>query len=562
MGDFANKQGWFSQNEFGEESFHYPSVGMMAVEAAKRQLRGGAELQLAGQEDQARIATSATGTQVLSNPLIDASSGERDEVLGTLRTVISPGLSPAVTWALPTFQSWLPPEFRKPFQQITKGNFPIGSSATKELISSMPTSFRALADILAPESLTGAQRRFAGYSTAGMEMLVMSGQADLQSEDGLQALEDQSQAIGSTLTWVRLIDTLFNPESVRYHSEVLIDLAGSGMEQWVNAASLGKVHREFEELTGDPVVAALMMEQQFGISRDQMAALDIPKTATVVRRPVSYAGYVFWEQNEEFVEDYEFIAGFFAPQEDLDFYSQAYTNALEEGDAVPRKPQEQTAFVSNRAATLTWNYELALSEGRRQEGYKTQPTYRWDIVDKVEDDYMKQVALNLEAAYPHWSRAITGDRAKYTPGPERPRLGDYIRNVEDLITVDANRTAVPHDDALSLNPGMTYFLMDFMEIRDEMERISLGRGNTASGWANSQSPWAMGMKNDGIARLETHIANAKRQGESTEGMKSFLDYVVRPYFSGVDPQSPVIYDAFQRPVVSPDRIGAEVIPVG
>jgi hypothetical protein len=570
MGDFANKQGWFGQNEFGDETFHYPSVGLMAVSAAREFLSNplappANAIQAglsAGEFGESRISTSVSGAQILSNPLIEFASGERDETLGSARSLLAPGLSPVATFGLPFLQSLLPPEWRKPFQQITKGNFPIGSSEGDELWSTMPASFRALVDLLTPESLTKSQRRFAQYTATSMEVLVQSGQADLTSEEGLQDLEERSQAMGETLAWVRLIDTLFNPESVRYHSEILVDTAGTGLDQWVNAAALGKVHRELEEMTGDPEVAALMMEQQFGISRTQLGALDIPKTATVIRRPVSFAGYVFWENNADFVEDYQFIAGFFAPSEDKDFYSQAYTNSLNEGDAKPRNAFEQTAYVSNSVATLTWNHELAESEARREQFRASHPVHEWDLGEATEDAYMRQVALNLEAAYPHWSRAITGERAKFTPGPERPRIGDFLRNVEAMITVDESGTATPDPKAVALNPGMAYFLADFMEIRSYFERVSLQRGLTAGGWSGSQSAWAVGMKNDGVAQLKSHIAIAKRQGEETEGMTSFLNYVVIPYFSGVDEQGPVIYDAFQRPVATPDRIGEEVIPVG
>jgi hypothetical protein len=320
-------------------------------------------------------------------------------------------------------------------------------------------------------------------------------------------------------------------------------------------------------MTGDNMVTALIMEQQFGISREQLGALDIPKNATIYSTPMDFNGYVFWEaeENQEFITNNRFIAGLFSPKEEDDFYNKAWDNAQKRGDVVSLDTGVQIARLSNGEAHLIYANELVKSLQRRDDGYAAQPSYRWPLVDAAEDAYMRQVASDLESVYPHYSRDITGSGAKFTPGPQRPRLADFLEDVDNIITFNEGGNPLIDPHALRLNPDFSFFLLEFASLRYNNNAISESiRQVSPTAWENSRSLWAMTLKNEGLSSLRAHIDTARRQGVDVAPMITFMHNVVEPLFGGADPQTPVFYDAFDRPIAYPEITGGKPVevPVG
>ena len=102
--------------------------------------------------------------------------------------------------------------------------------------------------------------------------------------------------------------------------------------------TLAKEYRAIKDnVGGDDTEATQIFIQRFG---EDPVNLITAKSTTIRKRPLTVDGTNWARRNKEIVDKYTYTSFYFAPPDDSEFSYSAYTDALYDGDLVPRTPEQ------------------------------------------------------------------------------------------------------------------------------------------------------------------------------------------------------------------------------
>ena len=527
IGEFAQQEGWMSENEFGQTVWNYPSLGLTALGQQGR-----------GQTPE-RLASEISTQQLISNPLAQLGGGEQ----GALRSVMGPGFGPITQILAVPFSSALPNSWQNMFQYGVTGEFPLADSLLAQGFHSLPSSYKnALTLINAEFGMT--ERRFSTNVSTALEMLAVSGEYDMADPDAHLALEKDANSLGRTLTLSRLIDSLFAPESPRYVPQILEDSIRFDQHQYIDAAAIGAAIDYATELFRDPLAASAYVADQYGLDPMNLEGVDLPRSRVIKQRPVTFAAFTVAKDNSEFYDKYPFTAYAFAPDNpDEDFFSRAWTDQLSNDTTVSLTTEQQVAVFSNRQGTKKFKWSQTYAEQQMNIQVKQNP-HRRKGIEQDWRDWLQARTLDIQAEHTGWSRSVFDINAHYTPGPATPEWGDLYDDFKRMVVRDSEGIIIgATDDVMAMDPITAEFVRGFMSGIDEASADSVVRGNSEISWLASTAGWATAWQNKIAEDSRTYVNAVRAEGGSTTGVEWIIRRWLDPLLKGTDMDTPFITDS-------------------
>jgi len=529
MGMFAQREGFMSDNEYGQTVFNYPSLGLTVLGQQDARLKD------------VRLGTNISTNQLLSNPLAQLGGGQP----GTIRSIMAPGFSPIIQIAAPPLAQVLPPEWRDAFGKTITGEFPMADSMMEAGFNSLPTSFKNALSLIDTD-LGAAERRFNTNVSTALETLAVSGSYDFSDPDARQDLERDAINLGRTLTIARLFDSLFAPESPRYVPELLDKSIQFGQHHYISAAALGAALDYAEELFRDPLAASAYVAAQYGLDPLNLEGANLPKTRIIKQRPVTFQAFTWMQNHQDIYDDYPYTAFAYGPDNpNEDFWLPAWYDQLASGDTRPLTPEEQVAVLNNRQASLKYDAAQTYAEQQMEAQVKARPESE-SVIRKRWEEWLQSRRNDIEAEHIGWSRAVMGIDAHYTPGPATPEYGDVYDDFNRAVIRDAEGTVIGIDPRLAEeSPVTAEFVRGFMSAFDLARADSVARGNDPDTWLGSTADWAVGWQRSIAEDAQTYVNRVRMAGGDTIGIEWIIRRWLDPVMKGVDMGTPFITDTAQ-----------------
>ena len=528
IGEFAQQQGWMSENEFGQTVFNYPSLGLTMLGE-----------QGFGDQGATRLGSEITLGQMLSNPLAQLGSGEQ----GAIRSVIAPGVSPIFQILAVPFQKILPTAWQQMFQITVTGEFPLAQSMLEQGFNSLPSSFKNAATLVDAD-LGMTERRFNNNVAVALETLAVSGVYDMEDPDAQKVLEKDATKLGATLTVARLIDSFFAPESPRYVPQLLEDSIRFDQQHYINAAAIGAALEFAETLFNDPKAAAAYIGDVYGIDPLNLMGVDIPNSRVIKQRPVTNTAFVAMQDNATFYEDFSFTAYAFWPDDpDEEFLQRAWNDQLAQETTVPLTTAEKVSVFSSRQASLKYDWSSTYAEQQAIGQYKTNPLQRSNIEQEWRD-WLFARRMDIEGEHPGWSRSVFSIDAHFEPGPATPEFGDLYDDFKNMVERDNNGKIIGMKEyVVEADPNVAEFVRGMMMGLDNGSADSVARGNQPNSWLSSTAAWAVAWQNQLAEDSRIYIENVRAAGLSTIGMEWIVRRWLNPVLKGVEMGTPFITDS-------------------
>ncbi len=528
IGEFAQQEGWMSENEFGQTVFNWPSLGLSMLGQ-----------QGIGDQGPTRLGTEITVGQMISNPLAQLGSGEA----GAIRSVVAPGASPIIQILAPPFQKMLPTEWQQMFQYTVTGEFPLAQSMLEQGFNSLPSSFKNAATLIDAD-LGITERRFNNNVAVALETLTTSGVYNPEDPGAMKILEKDALRLGTTLTVARLIDSFFSPESPRYVPQLLEDSIRFDQQHYINAAAIGAALEFAETLFNDPKAAAAYIGDQYGLDPFNLMGVDIPNSRVIKQRPVTSTAYTAMLDNAKFYEDFEFTAYAFWPDDpDEDFYQRAWNDQLNRETTVAMTLEEKVAVFSARQASLKYDWSSTFAEQQSIIQGKQNPERR-PAIEQEWRDWLFARRMDIEGQHPGWSRSVFSIDAHFQPGPATPEFGDLYDDFKDMVVRDQNGAIVgvkPY--VMQADPIVAEFVRGMMLALDQGSADSVARGNQPNSWLSSTAAWAVAWQTSLAEQAQTYVEKVRIEGESTIGIEWIVRRWLDPVLKGVDMGTPFITDS-------------------
>ena len=524
IGEFAQQNGWMSENEFGQTVFNYPSLGLNLLGS---DTRGG------------RLNPEITFQQLMSNPLSQLGGGEP----GALRSVYAPGISPIITFVAPAFAEIIPPKWQQVFQQTLTGEFPLASSMLEQGFNSLPASFKNAITLIDAE-VGYTERRFNNNVATALEMLAVSGEYDMGDPDQQQALEKDAVTMGTTLTMARLFDSLFSPESPRYVPQLLVDTMRLDQHEYIDAAAIGMAIDYAEELFRDPSAAIAYVADQYGLDPMNLLGIDLPKSRIIKQRPVTFKAFTWMQENLDIYDKYPFTAYVFAPDNsDDDFFQSAWTDQFSNETTVSMTTEQQVAVFSNRQGSLKFRNSQDHADEQMALQIKANPTRKKGI-EQDWRDWLQARTLDIQAEQIGWSRSVFDINAHYTPGPATPEWGDLHDDFKRMVVRDADGLIIGmQPDLVAADPVTAEFIRGFMSDMDKANRDSVVRGHSDISWLASTAGWATKWQNWIAENTRVYVNSVRAAGGNTIGIEWIVRRWLNPLLKGTDMNTPFITDS-------------------
>ncbi len=541
IGEFAQQNGFMSENEFEQTVFNYPSLG----------------LNLLGTDTRAsRLNPEITTQQLISNPLAQLGGGEG----GAIRSVYAPGIGPIIQTLAPAFMSKLPAKWQQMFQQTLTGEFPLADSMLEQGFNSLPASYKNALTLIDAE-LGYTERRMANNTSIALEMLAVTGEYDMGDPDQQKGLETDAVTLGLTITVARLIDSLFAPESPRYVPQLLVDSMRLDQHEYIDAAAIGMAIDYAEELFRDPEAAVAYVADQYGLDPMNLMGIDLPKSRIIKQRPVTFEPFVWMQENLDFYDKYPFTAYIFEPDDpEADFFQPAWTDQFSNDTTQLINTEEQIAVFSNRQGSLKFNNSQNYADEQMALQIQVNPARRSGI-EQDWRDWLQGRTLDIQAEHIGWSRSVFDINAHYTPGPATPEWGDLHDDFLRMVVRDDDGFIVGMEpDVMAADPITAEFIRGFMSTMDRANRDSVNRGHSEVSWLASTTGWATAWQNRIAEDTRTYVNNVRAAGGNTIGIEWVVRRWLNPLLKGTDMNTPFITDSGVgvAPVYrADDRIGEE-----
>lgn len=429
-------QGQFYTNDYGEMVFRYPGSGALvkAITTLQNgQASGDFNVALEGRVAGLNIATDSIGPGF--GPLVQLSAGFfKDPTLDSVREAIAP------------------------FGTKTDSAGDLLNPGTYVDMLTPAWANKALTGMGDPEST----RQFNSTAAQLMDAFAMSGDYDLDDPKSVQQMVKDAERAAKIVLFTRAMYQAGGPTGPGAAVEVEVDDANPRSPdwdpekdpdgRWFTVQTLAEDYYRLAEIHGWDVAA----EKWFDLyGKDPYFIAQAASSSEGRELPVGKTGDNWMRQNADVVNDFEHVAGFFAPADEGDDFSfTAYNRQFLQGQRKTLTAEEQAKLAMSTRARAVWRRVQEATAGLPA---AERERARLEIRDK------------LEAVAPNWRNpGITSS----LPADEK------IRQLE--------RAA--QDERLSSNP-LTRPLRTYLEARSvalSQVREATGRPNATLGGEDAQ----------------------------------------------------------------------------
>lgn len=429
-------QGTFYVNEYGQEVFRYPGGGMLATFVDEMNQRGGGmhNLPMAGIESVGRVITGDTPDYSVSPE--GAVSG-----LNMIATGVGPGFGPIVQWGATVFDT---PDTRKLREIIA----PFGTGANDDpedllnfggVIGSLaPAWMRKVVNAVSEGDIDERQWN----SMVGDSMAALAASGDYDPARDADRLREDAERYAYYQLLFRGGTQFLGPTGPTMSGEVEVE-ADVSHPDWdpENDPSgrmffLGVMREDYHRLTNPETgygydVGAEKFYEMYGI--EPFYVTQAKTTSNGRELPVTQEGDDWMQANGDVVEDYELVAGFFAPvNSEAKFDFSAYSEQLLRGDRKTLSPKEQQALATKARARAIWS--------RVQQQAQNLPP-------RLRDNMLANARGQLEALHPGWQADVIVQPAA------RDKIAELERAADDP-RLDDNPLSQPLREYMALRASM------------------------------------------------------------------------------------------------------------
>jgi hypothetical protein len=506
------KSGFFAEDEHGREVFNWPGAGLMAPFVSGV----GGDMSM-----DAKVGIDQM-TFITPNP----------------RGLMMPGAGFMVQWPAAMLQPELEkmPMVRDAVNWFAFGDFEqiepqgLGESALRLL----PSWIRQLikTNVFPEEN----RKAFADDAGRIYEALLQSENPDYGDKtiDQMKATMKQAVRTNTALSWLMVLDRIFQPATPTYRAEMLIDAMDTGDPMWVTAVSIAEEWTAIRNFYGDDLDTALeVFTAKFGIN-----PLDhTSNTYRIADAPVTKKAYDFLRQNQELydVASSSMMAWIDVPEDD-EFFGIAWQRQ-KTGD----EPQRVNLGLEDRA------WIINEQKGWREWNVTTDAVDAWETEIKantasgsekrtgqmeVLQDFKNRRAKEIWEEYWAWDNAGKRENKNLPQRTTAANIWDDMRQAGTAGT-DA------HTVTSKIDPDMSRWMIEFTKLVDLLEKRSLTKSDeaekgiaTKDWWLISTTKEAEILRQAFIDRL-TVVATGTPPNTVTR-IKYVMDRYIHPRLQGFD----------------------------
>ena len=536
----ATKEGWFDEDEFGNEVWNVP----MPFGGFQR---GGARIA-------AQLNPSSLAFVDPSNPQSSflPSVGPIGQTLGAFIDPI------------------LPEPFRSATRTVLYGEFqPADVSTAGKLVSSLvPTSYRRFIEAVSSgefrnELASGTHQTFNALCGSGDPLY------NCNTPRGQERAEEEARKIGGKIQILRILNAVVSPGQPQYrgqinliHDEAQADLFTESLQSndpafWTNVGILREEYRVARDLFGNDNDAWNYLYNRFGVD-----ALDFtPSTRTIKPTPITEQSYNYIREHPVLARHADLTMWAFTPGTiDDDFYYTAYKAALDAG-RIQRLTVGQMASMQSVAKgamaveRLTVVYDAAKEAIEADNTLLAYPLTRTRQLTELEN-WAEQERNTISNQFLTW-----GSDANPVGVAQRPTFEQFIVELQNFG--DPTRPNYDPEAAAALrdlNPELVGFVEEVLLFWNRAELLSQNRGNQVDWWrdtkltrdldpileanpAENTRAWFLNGVNQAANQLTDETAR--------QGAVWMAERIFTPLLEGYTFEDPIVLDIMPPPIVTP-----------
>ena len=537
----ATKEGWFDEDEFGNEVWNVP----MPFGGFQR---GGARIA-------AQLDPSSLFFVDPSNP----------------RSSFAPSVGPIGQFPGALIDPILPEPFRSATRTVLYGQFqPPDVSTTGKLASSLvPTSYRRFIEAVSSgefrnELATSTHQAFNSLCGSGDPLY------NCNTPRGQERASEEARKIGGKIQILRILNAVVSPGQPQYkgqvdliHNEEHADLFNESLQSsddstfWVNVGILREEYRAARDLFGNDNDAWNYIYNRFGVD-----ALDFtPSTRQIKQTPVTEESYNYIREHPELAHHADLTMWAFAPgTTNDDFYYTAYKEALDAG-RIQRLTVDQMASMqsvgkgSMAVERLTTLYDTAKEAIEADNTLIAYPRTRKRQLSELEN-WAERERDTITNQFLTW-----GSDANPVGVGHRPTFEQYIQELQRFA--DPTRPNYNPEAAVALrdlNPELVGFVEEALLYWNRAELLSQNRGNQVDWWrdtsitrdldpdlevnpAENTRNWFLNGVNQAANQLTDKTAR--------QGAVWMAERIFTPLLEGYTFDDPIVLDITPPPIVTP-----------
>jgi len=325
----VRKEGYFSEDEYGRETFNWPGAGLMAP-------------WFGGNPDDVNLQAKVGLDQLM---FIDPNP----------RGLLIPGSHPMIQFPGRMAQPHLEkiPALRNAVNWFAFGDFQqIEQQSVGEAVMDFaPSWVKQVTALLFAEEY---KKEFGDDVGMMYEMLLASQNPQYGQDtiDQANATMDQANATVTALSYLKIVDRFFSPATPSYKAQILDEAIALDDPMWLTAIALAREWTASLEFFGDNNAAREYFLSRFGIDPLDHTA----STFKIADAPTTESGYNYLRQNPELYKHAPntMMAWVHAPEDEA-FYSIAWQRQKAEGQRVPITPEQRMWVINEQSGWHEWN---------------------------------------------------------------------------------------------------------------------------------------------------------------------------------------------------------------
>jgi hypothetical protein len=450
----ARREGWFSEDQFGNETFTW-----LPAKALSRIFPGG--------QGAANLDPRIAAKQLF---FIDP---------GSPRSAFLPGLGPV--WQIPAsmLRPKMPTWMRDVNDFVAFGDFsPIDTSDLGSVISGvLPSTYKRLIDRLFSGEF---DNEYADETTEIMEMLYLSSDPRYNplSEDGRRAAIEEARQVAGHIATMRIVNAFASPAQPRWSPTIAVRDAfkTDNPEQWINMEAFRTELRIAEEVYGSRELARQYIIDRWG----KEPLLTTGGSISIKPRPVSKEAFREMEAHPELEQFVPLTAmAWLDESPDDGFFFEAWRQQFIDGtrETVTADMAQQIISIQlgNQAfRELSEQRDELLRQGREKWGSKSAGFRDWR--DNHVGDWYRDEKDKIALQFYAW------EDGKVVGADQRATYGVFMRELQSVAETES-----AYDALAAYNPQLAGFYRHAWERWREAEVFAKERGLDTEWWRTSST---------------------------------------------------------------------------
>ena len=459
--DALRSNGFFHENEFGQEVMSFPGVSSF--------IPGMSEL------------GGASQTEIGLSSLLFVGGDAR----GTLGPSVGPLVQIPASYAQPLVKNW--PFARNAMNWLAYGDFAPGDvDDSGTLIKTpMPTWMKRTFELVTGEE----NKRVVGDEVAQWYMALRQGpdvRYNAKGPEAEQRAMERAREIGNQYMFMRVFDSIVMPANPRYLPGFVKDASAQGKyaNTWMTVAAVNSEFQSALQVFGDQAMARNYVAEKFGYDPLGLTG----KTNKVKERPLNESEWQYLQDHDELRQLDLLMMAFIPSEEENPFYYPAWRDAESEGAFEYLDPETSRRMINQQLASAEWqqvteDHEAALKQAETRFG-KSSASYR-QYRDVTLHNWKQNRKKSIAAQYMGFWNPDQPFEQVYG-SLKRPTKGDMWAELEAIGSPGSPKNLVARSaDTDEANEMATFIEFIVQDMWPQMEAQSIERSNDASWWRTS-----------------------------------------------------------------------------